>query len=221
MIALVAESGKPLDASYSFRYYERVLESFLAELAISQVDLVVHDLGGPVGLLWGINHPEKVKGLVLLNTLVYPQVSWAVKLFLLATFMPGVRHWLSRPAGIRWALRLGVCQKEKLTAEVLAPYQTPFETAEARTALLKTAQGLSPKGFKEIEAKLSGFQGAVCLIYGENDKILPNVADTMRRVKQDLPQAELHALPNCGHFLQEDEPQKLAEMIEVFFANRG
>ncbi len=43
-------SDKPLDASYSFRFYSRVLDGFLSALGIDKTSLVVHDLGGPVGL---------------------------------------------------------------------------------------------------------------------------------------------------------------------------
>ena len=44
------QSDKPLDVSYSFRYFERVLSGFLDSLGIERISLVVHDLGGPIGL---------------------------------------------------------------------------------------------------------------------------------------------------------------------------
>lgn len=38
----------------------------------------------------------------------------------------------------------------------------------------------------------------------------------MKRIKKDLPQTEVTALSNCGHFLQEDEPEKISELISAF-----
>jgi pimeloyl-ACP methyl ester carboxylesterase len=55
------------------------------------------------------------------------------------------------------------------------------------------------------------------LIYGENDRILPDIAKTMQRIQRAYPSAELTALPNCGHFLQEDDPERVAELIAKFF----
>jgi haloalkane dehalogenase len=210
-------SAKPLDASYSFNFHDRTLEAFLAKLRITKVNLVVHDLGGPIGMYWAVNHPEKVLRLALLNTLVYPEFSWAVKAFGLAIRMPVLKYWLTGPAGIAFSMRFGVERKQQLTPEVLSPYQTPFESREARDAMLKAGQRLGMKGFRQIGAKLKNFKVPVRLIYGENDRILPDVAETMQRVKQDLPQAELSSLPNCGHFLQEDEPEKLGELLAEFF----
>ena len=40
-----------------------------------------------------LRHPYRVHKLVLLNTLVYPETSWAVKLFLLALKTPGLRDY--------------------------------------------------------------------------------------------------------------------------------
>jgi pimeloyl-ACP methyl ester carboxylesterase len=47
--------------------------------------------------------------------------------------------------------------------------------------------------------------------------ILPTLAKTMSRIQGSHPGAELTALPNCGHFLQEDEPERVAELIAGFF----
>jgi hypothetical protein len=57
-----ALSDKPLDAKYNFTFYESILEGFLDALDIHDTDLVVHDLGGPVGMFWAVRHPERAPG---------------------------------------------------------------------------------------------------------------------------------------------------------------
>lgn len=59
----------------------------------------------------------------------------------------------------------------------------------------------------------------VLLLYGEGDRILPDVAQTMERVAAILPQAQLQSIAGCGHFLQEDRPQEVAQILGAFFAS--
>ena len=56
----------------------------------------------------------------------------------------------------------------------------------------------------------------VRIIYGTHDRILPDVAETMAHVARDLPQAQVTALPDCGHFLQEEAPEKIADLLADF-----
>src|ERR1700722_19545561 len=81
-------SSKPLDASYSFRFYRRALDGFLGALGIDRIGLAVHDLGGPVGLSWAMLEPARRERLALLNTIVYPELSWAVIAFGAACRLP-------------------------------------------------------------------------------------------------------------------------------------
>jgi haloalkane dehalogenase len=214
-------SDKPARASYSFRYYDRVLEAFLTELAINRVNLVVHDLGGPVGLYWAVQHREKVRRLALLNTLVYPEMSWAVRLFVAATLIPGIKHCLSSQAGLAWAIRFGVENKQRITGEVLRGYQEPFIDKDARRVLLATASRLHPDGLKTIARALPEFDIPVRLIYGENDRILPDIAKTMSRIMRDIPHAQCTPLPGCGHFLQEDAPEHVGQLLAEFLADES
>lgn len=210
------KSEKPLSPSYSFNFYTKLLTEFLAQLNIQSVNLVVHDLGGPVGLHWAIRNQSAVKRLVFMNTLVYPNFSWAVIAFTLALKMPFLKDWVTSANGIVWAMRFGVQNKTRIAGELVANYQDPFKEKSARQALLKSASNMSINGFKEIVAKLPSFTIPVQVIYGENDRILPKVADTMQRIKKDLPQTEITALANCGHFLQEDEPEKISVLLSTF-----
>lgn len=211
------QSDKPLDASYSFRFFGRALDGFVDALKIETVGLAVHDLGGPVGLYWACQRLDRISKLALLNTLVYPELSWAVVAFGLACRLPGMSHYLTSRRGLRTAMRIGVADRTRLDDETIRGVQEPFTTREARRALIKAGLGLSPKGLREIAEKLPGFTGPVRIVYGKRDRILPDVSATMDRVKRDLPQAEIFALPDCGHFLQEERPEEIGRLLGEFF----
>ena len=212
------QSAKPLDASYSFRFYDRIISGFLDALGIDELALVVHDLGGPIGLHWLAGQRERVRELVLLNTIVFPEMSWMVYAFVLSARIPGIRSLLASPWGPRAAMRLGIRDPERHGPEVLDRYVAPFADKRAREALLRTAYGLHPKGFKTVAESVRGLEIPVRLLYGERDRILPHVAKTMARVHALVPHAELSSIPDCGHFLQEDRPDEVAQALADFFA---
>ena len=209
-------SDKPLDQRYNFSFFGKTLEAFCEAVGIQDTTLVVHDLGGPVGLHWAVRNPSRIRRLVILNTLTYPRTSWAVKAFLIALRLPLVRDYVVSPKGIVGAMRLGVVHKDRLNREILTPYTAPFEDEAAQKAFIKAGSGLSVKGLGEIAAKLPAMGVPVRLIYGERDRILPDIAKTMRRLKADIPGATLTSLPDAGHFLQEDAPEQVAAMIAEF-----
>ncbi len=211
------ESDKPVDASYSFHFHERVLGAFADLLGLGPVGLAVHDLGGPIGLYWALHHPERLAKLALLNTLVYPEVSWAVIAFGLSARLPGVRDLLVSPTGLAMAMRLGVADRSRLTDEAIRGVQAPFAGRDARRALRKAGLGLHPAGMKDIARLLPALRVPVRVIYGARDRILPDVARTMARVARDVPHAEVTVLPDCGHFLQEERPAEIGRMLAEFF----
>jgi pimeloyl-ACP methyl ester carboxylesterase len=211
-------SDKPADASYDFDFFEPALDGFLEALEIDETALAVHDLGGPVGVHWAIHRPERLTKLALLNTLLYPEFSEAVMEFVKAASTPGLREQLTSPDGLEAALRLGLADEANLTDEALAAVREPFQTDESRRALARAGIGVRPEGFVEIARLLPSLDVPVRIVYGERDRILPDVAETMAHVKRDLPQAVVTALPDCGHFLQEEAPQEVGELLADFFA---
>ncbi len=101
---------------------------------------------------------------------------------------------------------------------MLAAVQAPFHTADARHALADAGVGLSLKGFAQIARQLPSLRIPVRVVYGARDRVLPDVAETMARVKHDLPQADVTVLPDCGHFLQEEAPAEVGALLARFFA---
>jgi pimeloyl-ACP methyl ester carboxylesterase len=211
-------SGKPLGVAYDFGFFEQALDGFLAALDIEELGIAVHDLGGPIGLRWALDRPARVTRVAILNTLVYPEFSEAVLAFIKACSTPELREQLTSPAGLEFAMRLGLADESKLTADVIEAVREPFRDPDSRRALADAGIGLEPEGFAEIARLLPTLTVPVRVIYGERDRILPDVAETMARVKADLPQAEVTPLPDCGHFLQEEAPARIGAELARFFA---
>ena len=210
------KSDKRLKDSYSFRYHSRILNGFLDNLGLQKITLGVHDLGGPLGLYWMTHHMARVERLILFNTLIYPKFSFAVKLFAFATVAPGIRTVLSSPWGIRRSMLFGVTKKSNLTTAIIQHYQAPFHEKNARKVLLKSIHRLSMKVFEEISQALPSFKGPVQILYGEKDRILPDVAKTMKKVTEDLPQSRVQKFSDAGHFLQEEVSDELSLAILKF-----
>ncbi len=211
-------SDKPLGADYGFDFHTGVLDGALAGLGVEEVAIGVHDLGGPIGLDWARRNPDRVTGLALLNTLVYPGFSEAVLAFVDACAKPETRKVLTSPEGLEAAMRLGLADPASLSDEALAAVRAPFVDQGARTALADAGKGLDPAGFEPIASWLPSIEVPVRVVYGERDGILPEIATTMERLAGDVPQAQLTALSECGHFLQEEAGEQIGELLAEFFA---
>jgi haloalkane dehalogenase len=61
-------SEKPERAPYRPADHARRLAALIRHLDLGPVTLVGHDVGGPIGLSYAIEHPEDVDALVLFNT---------------------------------------------------------------------------------------------------------------------------------------------------------
>lgn len=211
-------SSKPTAAGYDFELFDRALDGFLGALEIGELGLAVHDLGGPVGVHWAVNRPGRVTRLALLNTLIYPEFSEAVLAFIRMCGEPDSRALITSPEGLEAAMKLGVADESKLTPEAIAAVQAPFRDQDSRTALADAGIGLGLEGFTEIAAKLPSLEIPIRVVYGAQDRILPDIGETVARIKRDLPQTVVTELADCGHFLQEEEPEQIGALLAEFFS---
>ena len=100
----------------------------------------------------------------------------------------------SAPAGPP-AMRLGVTDRERRTHETLAAVQrTVPECDAARNALARRGDRPRPRGLLELAGRLPLPHIPFGSSTANEDRILPDVARTMARVKGDLPQTEVTAL---------------------------
>ena len=70
----MGRSGKP-DIPYRFADHSRYMDAWFEALEVDDVTLVGHDWGGALGFDWASRHPDRVKGIASMETIVRP-LTW-------------------------------------------------------------------------------------------------------------------------------------------------
>src|SRR5215217_7113472 len=65
-------SDKPTGYPYTATNQTGDLDAVIQQLQLGSVVLVAHDASGPPAITWALDHPDRVAGLVLLNTYYAP-----------------------------------------------------------------------------------------------------------------------------------------------------
>jgi pimeloyl-ACP methyl ester carboxylesterase len=74
---LGASDEPPLSFDYSRPANEQFVQDLLDALGIQEpVVLVVHDIGGVIGVPWAARNHERIRGLVITNTVVFENFRW-------------------------------------------------------------------------------------------------------------------------------------------------
>lgn len=151
----------------------------------------------------------------MLDTVIFPELALPMRLLLTAMRLPGVGYWFTSPRGLALTMRLGVVNQRVFTVDELAGYLAPYAAAQDRRVLRKTLTALRIEELADIAHNLHRLRAVPTLIvWADKDHVLPS--SEMERLKRDLPQAQTETLPHCGHFLQEDQPEQVSELLTEF-----
>lgn len=212
-------SDKPREGSrHTLEGHARWLGTLVDTLDLRDVILVVQDWGGPIGLRAFAERPERLAGMVILNTVVGPPRPG---------FRPTAFHRFARaPLVSDVAFRLlGFPQSglhrvqgdpSSIRGDVARAYRWPLRRFVDRAAPLALARMVpdtlehpSVPGLVRCDALLRSFEGPLGIVWGDRDPILGSV---VRHLERTLPHAEVVRTP-AGHFLQEEVPETIAAAI--------
>jgi pimeloyl-ACP methyl ester carboxylesterase len=222
------KSATPHDRDYTLKAHVENLAGLIETLDLKNITLVVQDWGGPIGGAYTLRHPERVKRLFLLNTITGYGRAKPGELTQWLQFIKKHRdaNTLDEVLGNLGSNVLSIMKvigfenSGAVDANWIAAYSAPFPTkADCVGAvefpldvLLGRMVPYVREGFPLIDnlkAKPS------MLAVGMKDKgIDPDVqiAD-FRGIWPDRPVVQL---PDAGHFSQEDVPDTIVALIQLF-----
>ena len=216
-------SDRPRDFDYSPESHARVLRDVVTRLGLSDITLVVHDFGGPIGLPLALDEPSLVRRLVLLNTWMwsFEEDPAMVKTARLAG--GGLGRLLYRYANLslRVLMPSAYADRRKLTPAVHQQYLAPFRDLDSRErvlwALARALLGSSAyyDALWQRRARLREIPALV--IWGMRDVAFK--PPLLERWRGTLPHATVVELP-VGHWPQEEAPDRVTSALRSFLDHR-
>lgn len=190
----------------------RLMPHLLDALRWSAATVVGHSMGGGVALGVAMLQPRRVRRLVLVGSVAYPQkqpfgfypLHFPGSQALLAALSQcghrlGFAHILSR--GYGYDLPAVTDMLERMGDHAVA------------TAFADAVRDLTPREYHRFGGLLRTIQIPTLIVHGRRDPIVPPAIAA--RLHQELPASELVWLP-CGHLPQESRPRELVAAIQAF-----
>jgi len=219
-------SDKPDDSAYDYTLQSRVddLAALLAHLGIDgPMTLAVHDWGGMIGFGWALSHAPQVKRLVITNTAAFPlpsakKMPWQLSLGRDSKFGAFlIRAFNAFSSGASY---LGV--EKKMPADVRSAYVSPYDSWANRISTVRFMQDIplhpGDKAWALVESagqKLPQFADRPAFIgWGLKDFVFDR--HFLAGFRQALPNAEVTAFDDAGHYVLEDKAAELVPAIRAF-----
>ena len=223
-------AARPAHERYSPDMQVSYLAAFIAALDLDDVILVGNSLGGGLALRLYLDFPAlaaKVRGLVLIDAAGYPhKLPVHVRTLgsspgKLLTYAP--IHTLARTCGL---LRLATWRtfrrcfhdRSKIPPELATVAHAALETPNAAYAYHYSARNLVPPDVATFHQRFGDITCPTLVLWGQQDRILP--VRSAQRFAADLPCADLHIFPNCGHAPHLEYPDETADCIKQWIKER-
>jgi haloalkane dehalogenase len=205
-------------ASDGFRHtlkeHSEIVGLFIQALVLNEVTMMVHDIGGPIGLGVAGKQPELFRALIIADTFgwplkdyKYPKLERMVKIMatpfgsvivdtnlLLRSFLKGIK-------------RRSFSQEEK------AAYQGPLAKLSKRHPIHNLFRSIvrSDSYLAEVKQGLIHLKDLPVLIYGDKDPTFD--AGFMNRFEQIFSRSHSVVLKGAGHFTPEEAPDEIISAI--------
>lgn len=220
----MGDSGAAPDGSYRFVDHARYLDAWFEALGLTNVTLVVHDWGSALGFYWAYRHPERVRGIAYMESVVRP-LTWeewrdeSRQIFQDLRSEAGEEMVLEKNLFIEGILPSAVLRD--LTEEEMNVYRRPYlEPGESRRPTLTWPRELPINGEPEDVVSIVD-DYSKWLAQSDVPKLFVNaepgaiLTGSQREFCRTWPNQEEVTVRGV-HFVQEDSPHEIGEAVATF-----
>ncbi len=195
-----------------------ILEGLLDHWGLDSIHLVAHDIGGGVAQRFGIQSPERLRTLTMIDVVSYDsypskrtrqQMDAGLEALIEASDAQHKAHFRE------WLLST-VYNKQKFSDGALDTYLDFISGPVGQASLIQhQVRHYDPKHTMELADRMHILGNVpVKLIWGAEDGW--QVTDWAHKLNAAIPGSELDILKGCGHFSPEDQPEKISKIIAAF-----
>ena len=224
-------SSKPSGvAAYDADRLANDVQQLIHERGAERAFVTGHDWGGAVAWWTAMHHPEVVDRLAILNaphprrlldTMRDPRQ--LASIWYMAFFqVPGLPERLARAGNWRWwrSWLAAAASKDALTPRDVERYVEAWAQPGAATATINYYRAALRQTPKRALARLRPLLAPTLVICGERDRYMRT--ELAEPDRADVPNLERVALlPNASHWVQQDEPEHVLDLLVEFFTVEG
>ena len=221
----MGNSGAAPDGGYRFIDQQRYLDAWFETVGLGRnVILVVHDWGSALGFSWAQRHPERVKAIIYMESIVRPFLSWnewpeATRAFFQAQRSPaGEDLILEKNLFIEYLLPL-----RNIAPEVMEVYRRHYRNpGPSRMPMLAWTRDLPIAGEPaDVVAIVESYsrwlsQSPIPKLFIDADPA-GFLIGAQREFCRGWPNQQVVTVRG-SHFLQEDSPEEVGEACARFVA---
>lgn len=196
--------------------YAEFVGMAIEALGVSRAHLVLHDFGGPIGLVWASLNPDRVASVALINTGILEGYRWHT---MARVWQTPVLGELAQLATVRQVFSRVVpgAEPRGLPREFVAEMYDNFDR-RTRAAVLKLYRDAKDLGAQsgQIADLLAGADHPAMVIWGAEDSYIPlRFAEAQKRA---FPSARIEVIPDSGHWPFVDSPGEVSRLLEAHLA---
>ncbi len=200
------ESGKKR-STYRVQDFVALVDQFMDQLGIMSAPLVGHSMGGTVSLSVALNHPERVRKVVIVGS---PIVGSSLALPLKVAGYRSIAYLLFNMMGaFRFGMRVAspfICSDPR--------FPDMMDRDLSRTTLESFLLSIASLRRTDLRPNLNTIQVPAMGMFGDRDNIVnPN---QWKALKAGLPEARIERFHKAGHFIMLDDPRPFMEKLKDF-----
>nr|AZI70983.1 2-hydroxymuconic semialdehyde hydrolase [Marinobacter maroccanus] len=202
-------SERPEDQVYNRERWVKHAVGVLDELGLEQVDLVGNSFGGGLAVALAIEHPNRIRRLVLMGSV---GVS-----FPLTEALDEVWGYEPSLDNMRRLMEVFAYDKSLLTEDLAEMrYQASIRPGfqESFAAMFPAPRQRWIDNLASNEEDIRALPHETLILHGREDEVIP--LDASYRLAELIDRAQLHVYGRCGHWTQIEHADRFARLVNDF-----
>lgn len=202
-------SERPADKVYNKARWVDHAIGVMDTLGLEQVDLVGNSFGGGLALALAIQHPHRVRRLVLMGSV---GVSFPIT--------PGLDAvWGYEPSldNMRNLLNIFAYDRSRVTDELAElRYQASIQPGfqESFSAMFPPPRQRWIEMLASSQGEIAKLPNPTLILHGHEDQVIPVAAS--QTLLELIPNAQLHVFKKCGHWTQIEHAKRFIQLVNNF-----
>ena len=207
------DTERPEGVTYNMDLWVKHMIGFLDAKGLKKVSIVGNSMGGGLALNLAYRHPERINRLILMG-------SMGIK-FPISEGLDNVWGYTPSVENMHKCLKTFVVNQAIADADGLAEmrYKASIQPGyqESFSAMFPAPRQNGVDDMSIPEEELRKITIPTLCIHGREDQIIP-LKETSWRLAQIIPNAELHTLCQCGHWVQIEKTVPFTRVVHEFLS---